>query len=113
MSSPPTDRILRAARWLWPAALLAVAPKCILCLVAYVGLGTALGLGGPELCGAPNDSGSAGVVGRWFIVGLAAGAIGVFWRIRRRCGPNCIGQPISRLFRPRLNSAWPRARKFL
>jgi LPXTG-motif cell wall-anchored protein len=46
----------RAARWLLPAALLALAPKCVLCVLAYVGLGTALGLSGPELCSAASDS---------------------------------------------------------
>jgi hypothetical protein len=48
----PRLEILRG--WLVPAALFAVAPKCILCVIAYAGLGTALGLGGPELCGAPD-----------------------------------------------------------
>lgn len=42
-------------RWLLPAACL-VAPKCALCLLAYAGLGTAFGLGGPELCGAAETS---------------------------------------------------------
>jgi len=37
-----------------PAALLALMPKCLLCLAAYAGLGAALGLGGPEICGAPS-----------------------------------------------------------
>lgn len=46
----------RAARWLIPAALLALTPKCVLCVLAYVGLGTALGLGGPEWCGASTNS---------------------------------------------------------
>ena len=41
--------------WLATGALLAFAPKCLLCLLAYMGLGAALGLGGPEICGAPND----------------------------------------------------------
>jgi hypothetical protein len=40
--------------WLLPAALFAVAPKCLLCVIAYAGLGTALGLGGPELCGSTD-----------------------------------------------------------
>ena len=44
----------RVVRWLWPAALLALTPKCVLCVLAYAGLGSVLGLGGgPELCGAP------------------------------------------------------------
>jgi hypothetical protein len=50
----PTLEILRG--WLLPAALLAVTPKCLLCVLAYAGLGAALGLGGPELCGAPDRS---------------------------------------------------------
>jgi hypothetical protein len=48
--------LVRAARWLLPAALLALAPKCVLCVLAYVGLGTALGLSGPELCSAVSNS---------------------------------------------------------
>jgi hypothetical protein len=46
----------RAARWLLPAALLALTPKCVLCVLAYAGLGGALGLVGPELCGGPGGS---------------------------------------------------------
>jgi hypothetical protein len=49
--SPPKPERLR--RWLVPAALLAVMPKCALCMAGYFGLATALGLGGPEICGAP------------------------------------------------------------
>ncbi len=52
--SRPTLEILRG--WLAPAALLAMAPKCLLCVLAYAGLGTALGRGSPELCGAPDGS---------------------------------------------------------
>jgi len=54
--SPAIVRCRRAARWLWLSALLALAPKCTLCVLAYAGFGTALGLGGPELCGAPAGS---------------------------------------------------------
>jgi len=46
----------RVLRWLWPATLLALAPKCALCVLAYVGLGAAFGLGGPEVCGGAADS---------------------------------------------------------
>lgn len=35
-----------------PLSLLLIAPKCVLCLVAYAGLGATLGLAAPELCGA-------------------------------------------------------------
>ena len=48
-------KLKRLSRWLGPAAMLAVAPKCALCLLAYAGLGAALGLGGPELCGATES----------------------------------------------------------
>ncbi|MBI3884126.1 MAG: hypothetical protein HY302_00085 [Opitutae bacterium] len=52
-----------------PAALLALTPKCVLCVAAYVGLGAALGLGGPELCG-----GSAGgLSATHFVVAALAG----------------------------------------
>ncbi len=43
----------RRRRRLGVVALFALAPKCLLCAVAYTGLGAWLGLGGPELCGAP------------------------------------------------------------
>ena len=82
---PPADRLARQpARirgWLVPAALLALAPKCLLCVVAYVGLGAALRFGGPELCGAPGSS--AGHWTTWLsALGLAAGTIGLFARSR-------------------------------
>ena len=55
---PPllVERVRRLRRWLIPATLLALTPKCVLCLLAYTGLGIALGFGGPELCGAPAES---------------------------------------------------------
>jgi len=46
----------RGWRWLVAGAALAVMPKCLLCAAAYLGLGAALGLGGPEICGAAPDS---------------------------------------------------------
>ena len=66
-----------AARWLLPAALLALTPKCVLCVLAYVGLGTALGLGGPELCGAsPESPDSWATLLAWLGVSGVLGAIG-------------------------------------
>jgi len=68
----------RALRWLPAATVLAAAPKCVLCLAAYAGLG-ALGakwLGRPEICGA--TAGAVDDPRAWFvIVGAAAGFIGV------------------------------------
>jgi hypothetical protein len=64
---PPRPEFLR--RWLAPAAVLALAPKCLVCGLAYAGL---LGLGGAELCGdappswhrvAPVVAGALGVAG--------------------------------------------------
>lgn len=73
----------RSRRWLLPAALLAVTPKCLLCLAAYAGLGAALGLSGPEICGASDDATfpwlSALVLGS-----AAVGLVGVYVRHRRR-----------------------------
>ncbi|MFA6289027.1 MAG: hypothetical protein WC661_16720 [Opitutaceae bacterium] len=70
----------RAVRWLWPAALLALAPKCLLCVLAYAGLGAVLGLGSQEVCGASDGSTPAwvsalawlGVVGGLGASGLLA-----------------------------------------
>jgi hypothetical protein len=42
----------RHSRWLAAGAALAVMPKCLLCVVAYLGIAAALGFGGPEICGA-------------------------------------------------------------
>jgi len=53
-----------------PTALLALAPKCFLCVLAYAGLGATLGLGGPEICGAPGDA--TGQHAMWLV---AAGVV--------------------------------------
>jgi hypothetical protein len=77
--SQPAGLPRRAARWLLPAALLALTPKCLLCVLAYAGLGAALGIGGLEICGAPGGSpafwessqvwlGFAGVLGMFGIL---------------------------------------------
>jgi len=67
-------RLARICGWSAPALLLAFAPKCVLCVLAYVGLGSALGLGGPELCGGP-----AGSTGPWATWLLGSGAaLGIF-----------------------------------
>jgi hypothetical protein len=61
----------RTVRWLLPAALLALTPKCLLCVLAYAGLGAALGLGGPEICGA-----SAGSPALWVYALAWLGGVG-------------------------------------
>jgi len=72
----------RTARWLAPAALLALAPKCLLCVLAYFGLGAALGLGGPEICGASGGS-QAPWASSFGFLGVAGG-LGTF-AILGRC----------------------------
>ncbi|HEX2862000.1 MAG TPA: hypothetical protein VHN79_10190 [Lacunisphaera sp.] len=72
-------RLVNGIPWtrgcLAPAALLAVAPKCVLCLATYTGIGTALGLGGPELCAASQPS-------HWTPVALGALGAGGFLLLR-------------------------------
>jgi hypothetical protein len=55
MPSQRVEFLRGLRRWLVPAALLTFTPKCALCVLGYVGLGTAIGLGGRELCGAPTE----------------------------------------------------------
>lgn len=77
-------RFERRRRWLAPAALLVLVPKCGLCVLAYTGLGALLGLGGPELCSAGGDA-TAHL--RWIAAGFAAVvllAVAVHWRRRQR-----------------------------
>lgn len=88
MPSQRTELFRRAARWLWPAALLALAPKCVLCLLGYAGIGVALGLGGPELCGARADTAWTWTAAWLPALGLAAAAVTIFVsRIHRRAFP--------------------------
>ena len=85
MPSPRTDRSRRAGHWLWPAALLALAPKCLLCVLAYVGLGSALRLGGPEICGASAGSPITWASAlAWLGAAGGLGALGLLARRRRR-----------------------------
>jgi len=72
----------RVVRWLVPAAALALAPKCLLCVVAYLGLGTALGLGGPELCGVPASMISASRLAALAASVLVAAGL-LAWRFRQ------------------------------
>lgn len=70
MSPPRPEIFRRAARWFLSTAALALAPKCVVCVAAYFGLGAALGLGGPEICGA-----SAGPAVPWATLLAASGVI--------------------------------------
>ena len=65
------------------AGLLTFAPKCVLCVMAYLAAGTALRFGGPELCGAPAGPGTHWLA--WLpALGLALGAAGCFAHFRGR-----------------------------
>lgn len=65
----------RAVRWFAPVTVLALAPKCFVCAAAYLGLGAALGLGGPEFCGASQASMPAWALS---VVGTVSATLGVF-----------------------------------
>ena len=76
------EMLRRPIRWSAPLALLALAPKCLLCLAGYVGLGAALGLGGPELCGAPAGGSPCAWASSLALVGVALGVVGAAVRCR-------------------------------
>ena len=57
---------------------LLLTPKCALCLLGYAGLGAALGLTRPELCGAPASSAQP-----WLWLSSVGGALAWF-ALRRR-----------------------------
>jgi hypothetical protein len=81
MNPPPpsSERARGLRRWLIPAALLAVAPKCLVCLAAYAGVAAALGLGGAELCGATTEP------ARWlWLLPVTGTAVAIVTRHRRR-----------------------------
>lgn len=82
MSRSPRLRKLRHCllRWLVPGALIALAPKCVLCLAAYLGLGAALGLTGTEICGAPDSATLPTAL--WFLAG--ASAVGLILWLRMK-----------------------------
>jgi hypothetical protein len=95
MSSPRIEFSRRAVRWFLPTALLALTPKCLLCLATYAGLGAALGLGGPEICGASADSSSSWASSlAWVGVAGAFGTFGLLARCRR------VGDLVQRRKRP-------------
>jgi hypothetical protein len=100
MSSRRTEFSPRAARWLLPAAVFALAPKCLLCVLAYAGLGAAMGLGGPEICGASADSPVSWVSSlAWLGVAAGLGTLVLLASCRR-----CAGETESKTRREIRNS---------
>lgn len=63
-------------RWFLPVVFLTVAPKCILCLAAYAGIGTAVSR---EICGASAEDGMLWIE----IAGATAGILGLAAVLRR------------------------------
>ncbi len=76
----------RGSRWSAPAALALLAPKCLVCVAAYAGLGAALGLGGREMCGAAAASPGAWASPLGFLAAAFA-ALGLLAGLRRRRNP--------------------------
>ena len=70
-------------RWLAAGAFCALTPKCLLCVAAYAGLGTAVGLGGREICGA-TASGPETWASWLLLAGAVVGFIGFLTKSRPR-----------------------------
>jgi hypothetical protein len=96
MSSPPIKFSRRAAGWFLPTALFALMPKCLLCVVAYAGLGALLGLGGPEICGASAGSpGSWASSPVWLGIAVGLGTIGFLMSCRRGPIRKAVGKSLT------------------
>jgi MYXO-CTERM domain-containing protein len=70
-------------RWLIAGALVALAPKCVLCVAAYAGAAFALGRALPDLCGASSEPPSHLA---WLFPAAGAVLIGVGLLASRRRG---------------------------
>lgn len=82
MPSRLTERVRRPWSTLVALALLALAPKCVLCLVAYAGFAAAFGLGEGELCGAEPATHSPALIVSALLV-----AAGIACLIMRKTTP--------------------------
>ena len=83
MPSPRIEFSRRAVRWFLPTALLALTPKCLLCVLAYAGLGAALGRSGPEICGASTGSPASWASLAWLGIAGGLGTFGFLASCRR------------------------------
>ncbi len=83
MSPWLSEIVRRPVRSLVPAALVALAPKCVVCGLAYAGIGAALGFGAPKICGSTASS-----WGAWgsspALFGIALGIAGLLAFVRGR-----------------------------
>lgn len=85
-SSPRADRGHCSLRWGLGVALLALTPKCLVCVAGYLGLGAWLGLKAPELCGASPSGVSAWMWSALGVVGVAVMALLWHRRDQQRSG---------------------------
>ncbi len=76
------ELLSRPFRPLASAALVALAPKCAMCVVAYAGLGALLGMRTPEICGAAAGSRVSWLVSAAWIC-TAIGAMGLLAALGR------------------------------
>jgi hypothetical protein len=87
MSQWIAENLRRPFRPLASVALLALAPKCMVCVLAYAGIGAIFGLQGPEICGAAASS-----RGLWASppaqFGFALGIVGLIARLWWRRSAN-------------------------
>jgi hypothetical protein len=84
MKQSRAERVRGALRWFPITALCLVAPKCLLCLAAYTGVGAALGakLVVPEFCGGSTPSHDNTIA--WLV--LFAAVVALVW-VRRSISP--------------------------
>lgn len=82
------SRTKSVRRWVWlpVAVVLAAAPKCLLCLAAYAGVGALLGLklAGPEICGATASPLSGPIIWISVVASIGGAMLAVHASHRRR-----------------------------
>jgi hypothetical protein len=83
MSRWLAEILRRPLRPLASVALLILAPKCAVCVLAYAGIGAALGLRGQEICGAAVGSESPWA-SSLAVFGVALGIVGLLASLKRR-----------------------------
>jgi len=90
MARGPAKVLRLSLRSLAPAALLALAPKCVLCVLAYAGIGAALGIRVPEICGeatGPRGPWAPSLAAFGVALGIAIVLAGLRWRRNPRESP--------------------------
>lgn len=84
MSPRKPDACRLVLRCAVPGALVGLAPKCILCVAGYLGIGTALGWNGVELCGVQPSNALHRVASTAALVGASLGFIAATVRFTQR-----------------------------